>query len=570
MSSYTYSAYLWPSLIAAVFIAFLAAYGFRHRKVPGALPFAIGCLFGVAWCLGSMLEAAAVDPATKIAWLKFVTVWELPVVTAASCFILLYAGWDRWLTRTTVGLLAIPPLLSAGFIATNGVRPLFWTEFASVGRSMQGALGPVGSAALDYSYILLAFNIGLLVWLFVVSPLRRRPVALMVVGQIGARLFFELGVRRLGFPREWDPDPVVLMIVFGLYAAALFRFHVFDPVPAARAAALDQMVESMLVVDPRGRIVEVNPAAERTLAARASSLRGRLAKEVLPAAALAERSNGGGPTETQFEQGSDGAVRHYRMEASPLRDKHGHDLGRLLLLHDTTEQKRAQAHLVEQQRVVATLQERERLARELHDSVGQVLGYVSLQAQTIHKWVHDGDREKAEILLTRLAKVAQDAHADVRESILALKAASSEDWSFLLTLRQYLDDFRSQYGVATELSVSDDVGEEAFTPNAAAQLLRVIQETLTNSRRHGEARIVRVDIGRDDHQIRVTLTDDGRGFDPASLKQDGSGHYGLAFMRERMAQIGGSLTIESRPGVGTSVRILAPIGTERVGQEAQK
>ena len=90
--------------------------------------------------------------------------------------------------------------------------------------------------------------------------------------------------------------------------------------------------------------------------------------------------------------------------------------------------------MLEQQRVVATLQERERLARELHDSVGQVLGYLSLQAQTARKRLQDGDGEKAESLLGRLTDVAQHAHADVRESILALKAASSEDWSLLPTL----------------------------------------------------------------------------------------------------------------------------------------
>ena len=114
--------------------------------------------------------------------------------------------------------------------------------------------------------------------------------------------------------------------------------------------------------------------------------------------------------------------------------------------------------------MVATLQERERLARELHDGVGQVLGYLSMQAQTARKRLHDGDAEKADSLLARLADVAQHAHVDVRESILALTAASSEGWSFLPTLEHYLRDFQEQYGVQTELSVTDDVSEECFGP----------------------------------------------------------------------------------------------------------
>ena len=79
MRSYTYSAYLWPSLILTAFIASLAWYGWRRRNIVGALPFAIGCLFGVAWSIGSMLEIAAVDPDTKIFWMKFATLWQLPV-----------------------------------------------------------------------------------------------------------------------------------------------------------------------------------------------------------------------------------------------------------------------------------------------------------------------------------------------------------------------------------------------------------------------------------------------------------------------------------------------------------
>ena len=71
-----------------------------------ALPFAIACLFGVAWSIGSMLETAAVDPDTKVFWLKFVTLWQLPLVTAATCFLLQYVGLGRLLTRRAVILLA--------------------------------------------------------------------------------------------------------------------------------------------------------------------------------------------------------------------------------------------------------------------------------------------------------------------------------------------------------------------------------------------------------------------------------------------------------------------------------
>ena len=114
MGSYTYSSYLWLPFLVAVFTAFLARYGWQRRRVPGALPFSIGCVFAVAWCVGSLFESAAVTYDTEIFWLRFQTVWQLPVVTAATCFVLQYAGLGRWLTRRTVALLAVPPAYFCG------------------------------------------------------------------------------------------------------------------------------------------------------------------------------------------------------------------------------------------------------------------------------------------------------------------------------------------------------------------------------------------------------------------------------------------------------------------------
>jgi signal transduction histidine kinase len=234
----------------------------------------------------------------------------------------------------------------------------------------------------------------------------------------------------------------------------------------------------------------------------------------------------------------------------------------MLLLHDITEQKQAQARLLEQQRVVATLQERERLARELHDSLGQVLGYVSMQAQAIHKWMIDGETAAAETQIARLAGVAQEAHKDLRESILSLKTDPAEGWSFFAALQHYLDTYREHYAIRTELVIPKPLQEELFEPGASVQLLRVIQEALTNARKHGHAHSVQVTFERQDSKAHIVVIDDGCGFDPEALADFHNRHFGLAFMRERMAEIDGSLAIVSRPGVGARVTLEVPLRVE--------
>ncbi len=559
MRSYAYSSYLWLPLMVTVFAAFLAWYGWRRRQVSAALPFCVACIFGVMWSLGSMLESAAVDLPTKIVWLRFLTLWQLPVVTATTCFVVTYAGLKRFLTRRVLLLLAIPPLLFMAFILTDGLHHLLWRGFELDGTAVTGSRAPLILLFLYYSYLLFVVNVGVLVWLFIRWPRYRPPVALMLAGQVGARIIFEFGTRA-GFLSQWDSDPFVLGIVFGLYALALFRFHVFDPVPAARAAAIDQMLEGMVVVDPRGQIVDANPVAERMLAIPIAEMRGHDPAELLPAMgdAVKAGAQSRNKAEAEFESGDGPSGRQYRVNVTPLRDKRGDDLGKLLLLRDVTDEKRAHITLLEQERVVATLQERERLARELHDGLGQVLGYLSLQTQAVRKWLQEGEVEKADAQLVRLSGVAQNAHAEVRESIFALTAASSADWSFLSTLERYLEECRANYALDAELSVGGGVDEALFSPRSAVQLLRVIQEAVTNAHRHAGACTIRVTVQARGDGARIAVSDDGCGFDARGLGEDRNGHFGLQFMRERMEQIGGKVEIESRPGGGTQVTLDAP------------
>ena len=567
MWSYSYSGYLWPALLPLVLTASLAWYAWRHRVVAGARPFALGCLFAAAWSLGALFTAVAADATSQIFWLRFLTIWQLPVVTAATFFLLEYAGLRRRLAPRPLALLWIPPILFAVLIVTDPIHHFAWASLPSINGVVDANRALGVNISLGYSYLLAALNIGILAWLFITSPRHRWPAGLMIFAQVGARTVFELGTRS-GLLPAVGLDAMVLLLLFALYALVLFRFHVLDPVPAARAMAIEQMRQAMLVLDPQGRIADVNPAAERTLGRRAATVRGLPVLEVLPLGDLlpgpADRD---GTARGELDLGAGTLARHYTIEAVPLRGKQGHELGQLLLLHDVTEQRKTQARLLEQERVLATLHERERLARELHDGVAQVLSFVSIQAQTISKHLRDGDASRALPLSGRLSEVARHAQGEVRDSILALKAGSSADWAFLPTFGHYLESVRGDHGLRTELLVGPGVGEHTFEPNTSIQLLRVIQEALTNARRHGQAKAVTIAIEQPDGRVHVTITDDGSGFDPAVVKTDSDRHFGLGFMRERMTEVGGSIEIDSCPGGGTRVCLQAPVREEGEGQQ---
>jgi signal transduction histidine kinase len=105
------------------------------------------------------------------------------------------------------------------------------------------------------------------------------------------------------------------------------------------------------------------------------------------------------------------------------------------------------------------------------------------------------------------------------------------------------------------LAPADGLEEDAFEPEAKAHLFRMIQEALSNARKHGRARSVKVAFEKQDSLARVVIQDDGDGFDPGAVE----GGFGLRFMRERAAELGGSVEVQSAPGEGTRVVVVLPL-----------
>lgn len=561
--SYSYSSDLWPALITLASVIYLGLYGWRRRNILAARLFAIACFLSVFWTLGVIFEISAVNFAAKVFWLKFQAIWQLPVAVTITCFVFQFSGLDRLLNRRNYILLFLVPLLCVLLMATNDFHHLIWAGF-QMDRHVIALPGRLYWVFISFGYLAGLVNFLVLIRLSIRSPGYRLPVAIIVSGQIIARIEYILNKLDVDLIGPGESIIFVVGVVSVSYYLAFFRFHAIDPVAAARTAVLRQMREGLFVVDLQGRIVDVNPMATAILGIPEINLRQKLLAEVMPVDAdVLERLFNKGNGQTDMVIGEGRSAKAFTLNLTPLRGRNDELVGHLLLLHDVTEQKQAQTRLLEQQSAVATLKERERLARELHDGVGQTLGYMGMQTQTVLKWVQRNNRGKAESILKRLVEVAKDAHADVRESILSLKADPDPGWSFIPTLNKYLERFRAIYGLQVEFSIDGKIDEDTFYPAAGVQLLRVIQEALTNARKHSGAHTLRVSVEKDTSEACVTIADDGHGYDAGRLESGDGKHFGLVFMRERMEQIGGSIQVESTPGEGTTLKLNVPIRKQR-------
>jgi signal transduction histidine kinase len=211
------------------------------------------------------------------------------------------------------------------------------------------------------------------------------------------------------------------------------------------------------------------------------------------------------------------------------------------------------ARLHERSRELSTVEERKRLARELHDSVTQTLFSVSLTAEAAATLL-DSDPDRAKAELEQLRELARGAMEEMRALIFELRPAELEADGLVPALRKHVEVLRRIYEPHIELAVD---GEWRLDPALEKGVLRIAQEALGNALKHAGAARIDVAVRMPDGRVELAVSDDGRGFDPVEA-QARSRRLGLVSMRERAEELGGALRIDSGPGRGTTVTLEVP------------
>jgi signal transduction histidine kinase len=209
----------------------------------------------------------------------------------------------------------------------------------------------------------------------------------------------------------------------------------------------------------------------------------------------------------------------------------------------------------------AVMHERERLSRELHDGVAQLVAHLLLRLDTIKELVEADRHQEAEGELERLRGVGDEIYEDIGESITGLRTNVAER-GLICALQDYVDQFEERHQIPVSLR-ADDAADQ-LPPLAAFQLFRLIQEALTNVRKHAAAQEATVTLtSNEPDQLRVVIADDGQGFTPGSQRNDKARPLGLRSMRERVEALGGTFQVNSQPGSGTQVTATIPIPRTR-------
>jgi PAS domain S-box-containing protein len=323
----------------------------------------------------------------------------------------------------------------------------------------------------------------------------------------------------------------------------------------------------MFVVDPDGNIASWNLGAERILGYAEEEAVGMNCDVIFTpedrARGAVEEERGtaaatGRAEDERWHVRKDGTRFWGSGVMTALRDESGALVGYVKILRDetarkTAEEERAAAHerKLAQERHNAVLQERNRIAQEIHDTLAQSFVAISLQLEAA-KDALPGEARETMRRIDRAQDLVRQGLAEARRSVWALRPQVLEDATLVSALTRLADETRERSGLKITLAV-DGVAPE-LNPAVEDHLLRICQEAITNVLRHAEAKEIRIRIRFTGSSAVIRIEDDGRGFD---VQRPAAG-FGLIFMRERTEGLNGRWKLSSEPGRGTRIEVEVP------------
>ncbi|MEO7911793.1 MAG: histidine kinase N-terminal 7TM domain-containing protein [Roseiflexaceae bacterium] len=419
--------YVIPLLLAAALSGALSLYALRHRMTVGSLGFAAMTLAVTVWSLGYALEIAGADLATKIVYAKIQYFAIVTVPVAWLVFALQFSQRQQWLTRRTILLLLGIPAATWLLAVSNETHRLIWRDtsldYSGPFLALQVNHGGWFWVHFGYSYLLLLLGT-ILIGIAVVrtTHIYRRQALTVLLATLFPWVGNVLYLAGLNPIPQLDLTPLTFTLTSIIWAWSIFSFRLLDLAPVAREAVLEAMRDGVLTLDTQDRIVDMNPAAAQMIGVTNHQAIGQSAAQVLGSQfALLKQHPSDVEAQTELTVGEGAMRRDIQLRMSQIEDRQARPLGRLIILRDITDHRRAEQALQESEERFRRLAEAAFEGVAVHEegriidanqALADLFGYTS--AELLGKSAFDLlVREARDIIRLQLESASQDSYETI-------------------------------------------------------------------------------------------------------------------------------------------------------------
>ncbi len=404
----------------------LAIYAWRRRSVPGARQLAWVMIAGAASALSLALESAATTIPSKVFWAK----WQYLGMNSAPVFFYLfaraYSQIERPLARWKVVLLWAIPALTCLLAATNEWHRLLWTDFTpdpTNSRILIYHHGPWFYVAVAYIYLIVALGAWIILRTALRLPRPYRPQAIALIA--GATILLMTGIiyiAGLGTIPSWTVFSIGFLFTGLAFTPGIFRSRLLDLAPVARDLLFESMSDGVIVIDLQNRIVDINPAAQRLFGVTETVIGKNVGAALGIPPDLTERFRDVMDGQAEVVRGTE-APQYLDMRISPLRDRRNRFTGRLIVLRDITELKRAeqalaQSNLELQARNTELDAYAQTVAHDLKSPLALIAGYTWLLTDSESTLSPEEQRQCLNLISEHLSRMR-----DIVDGLLLLASA---------------------------------------------------------------------------------------------------------------------------------------------------
>lgn len=537
-------------LAVIVLLEALAVYTWQFRKIPGAMVASVSQVFKSIWLLSIVLYSTSTELSDKLFW---VVVLKLAGLLLSSSWVIF--SWQISQQKKNIDIVtkySLGSMLCFVILLLSNWQELIWQNAWLDGQAIVLEWGIGHVFMIGYAVLCCIIATFLSVRWVLTSVGLRRQQAYWYTLAVGLS-WMSYALWRFGVRVD-----IILPIGFllnGIVVTWIYlRLQLYNILPLAKSVAIDNVVEGIFFVDKDGYIVDINARAQSMLKGLPVIIGTNIKETAAAWPAIGEVDGKPGVQIQEAEREQPLCPGWYQLTKIPLPNAGQDSFGRIILVKDITSRKQDQAQMIEHQNALAILLERNRLGREIHDGSGQTWNYLQLEIKLLDQLLADGKHSEAAALVQKLKTVLHDVHADVRESIVSLKSDRLEKNDFVTTLKAYLRWYEQTCNIAIGLHLPKKPLSHFITTKIEVQLLRIIQEALSNIRKHANANEAHISMREEAGKFVVVISDNGRSFEPEA--NVALGHYGLTIMRERAEDVGGELSVESAAGQGTKVKII--------------